>query len=283
MLRLSLELMEKIHGSDHPKVASSVNNLAVVLSRQARFAEVESLHHRALMIWCRNPGPESMQVARGLANLGALEMARARFEESESYLTRARVLSEAALGPTHPETGEILSGFGRLYFLWRRYDDAVKPCRRALEIIETSLGSGHLKTSILKARLARVLLKQGHLEEAGTFFQEALAIAQSAADPIPRATILQGLAELHHLRGELATADEMGRDVHSVFQSRAGSDEIAFSSLLHFLAPAPARPGPVRRSRRLRPPCPGDSRASIRWRPPRPIDSQSLLASLPGS
>jgi Flp pilus assembly protein TadD len=48
--RRALALRERVLGPDHPDVAQSISNLAVVLAALGRPAEAEPLHRRALAL-----------------------------------------------------------------------------------------------------------------------------------------------------------------------------------------------------------------------------------------
>ncbi|CAM9120096.1 unnamed protein product, partial [Hapterophycus canaliculatus] len=58
----SLAIRSKILGSDHPEVAYSLNNLALLLMAQGRFREAEPLHKRSLAIRENILGPHHPDV-----------------------------------------------------------------------------------------------------------------------------------------------------------------------------------------------------------------------------
>jgi len=58
-----LAIREKALGPDHPDVAASLNNLALVFSRQGRAQEAEGLLLRALAIQEKAFGPDHPNVA----------------------------------------------------------------------------------------------------------------------------------------------------------------------------------------------------------------------------
>ena len=61
--------MEKALGPDHPEVATSLNNLAVLYSAQGKYAEAEPLYKRSLAIHEKALGPDHPDVAISLNNL----------------------------------------------------------------------------------------------------------------------------------------------------------------------------------------------------------------------
>jgi Flp pilus assembly protein TadD len=59
----ALALREQALGPNHPEVAQSLNNLAIIYSAQGRKAKAEPLLQRALAIWEQALGPQHPQVA----------------------------------------------------------------------------------------------------------------------------------------------------------------------------------------------------------------------------
>ena len=51
LYKRSLAIREKALGLDHPAIAGSLNNLAVLYRSLGRYAEAEPLYQRALAIW----------------------------------------------------------------------------------------------------------------------------------------------------------------------------------------------------------------------------------------
>ena len=64
--------MERALGPDHPNVATSLNNLAVLYKTQGRYADAEPLYKRSLAIREKALGPDHPDVATSLNNLAAL-------------------------------------------------------------------------------------------------------------------------------------------------------------------------------------------------------------------
>ena len=72
----ALAIREKALGPEHPHVATSLNNLALLYSAQGRYAKAEPLYQRALGIWEQALGPEHPDVATSLNNLAELDALR---------------------------------------------------------------------------------------------------------------------------------------------------------------------------------------------------------------
>jgi tetratricopeptide (TPR) repeat protein len=58
-----LAIREKALRGDHPNVATSLNNLALLYANQGRYADAEPLYQRALAIWEKALGRDHPDVA----------------------------------------------------------------------------------------------------------------------------------------------------------------------------------------------------------------------------
>ncbi|MBD2054539.1 tetratricopeptide repeat protein [Oculatella sp. FACHB-28] len=70
-------------GEEHPAVASSLNNLAVLYKSQGRYEEAEPLYLQALQLRQRLLGQDHPDVASSLSNLAVLYQHQGRYEEAE--------------------------------------------------------------------------------------------------------------------------------------------------------------------------------------------------------
>ena len=85
----ALEVAEKSLGPNHPDVATSLTNLAMLYTAQGQYAQAEPLYKRALAIVEKALGPDHPSVAASLENLAALYRATKRDEEAETLEQRA--------------------------------------------------------------------------------------------------------------------------------------------------------------------------------------------------
>lgn len=81
--------------AEHPDIAISLNNLALLLSDTNRPAEAEPLYRGALAIYEKSLGPNHPSVATGLNNLAELLSNTNRLAEAEPlYRKVVRILAE---------------------------------------------------------------------------------------------------------------------------------------------------------------------------------------------
>ena len=88
----ALKVAENTFGPDHPRVATSLNNLGEVYGAQGRYAEAEPLYKRALAILEEALGSEHPEVARMLQNMVELYKVMGNKEEAERLEERIKII-----------------------------------------------------------------------------------------------------------------------------------------------------------------------------------------------
>ena len=84
----ALKVAEEIVGPDHPSVARSLNNLALLYNTQGQYAAAEPLYKRALSIAEKALGPDHPSVATDLNNLARLYRATGQILEAQELERR---------------------------------------------------------------------------------------------------------------------------------------------------------------------------------------------------
>ncbi len=79
-------------GPEHPDVATSLHNLALVYRLQGKYAEAGPLYQRSLAIREKALGPEHPHVATSLENYAGLLRATRRSAEAAKMETRAKAI-----------------------------------------------------------------------------------------------------------------------------------------------------------------------------------------------
>jgi CHAT domain-containing protein len=90
----ALELREKALGPDHPDVANSLHNLAIIYRLKGDYAKAEPLFQRTLDIWEKALGPEHRNVAESLNLLARLYEAKGDLTLAVKFQSRANEVSE---------------------------------------------------------------------------------------------------------------------------------------------------------------------------------------------
>ena len=85
----ALRVAEKEVGPDHPSVAISLNNLALLHQYLGKYAEAEPLYKRSLAILEKALGPDHIDVAANLNNLANLYHTQGKYAEAEPLYKRS--------------------------------------------------------------------------------------------------------------------------------------------------------------------------------------------------
>ena len=166
-------------GSDHPDVATSLNNLAALYDSQGRYTEAEPLYLQALELNKRLLGEDHPDVATSLNNLAGLYRSQGRYTEAEPLYQQALELRKRLLGEDHPLVASSLNNLAALYDSQGRYTEAEPLILQALELRKRLLGSDHPLVATSLNNLALLYDSQGRYTEAESLYLQALAIAES--------------------------------------------------------------------------------------------------------
>ena len=86
---ISVSISEAVEEVDHPDMATSLNNLAMLYNKQGKYDEAEPLYQRALAINEKVLGPDHPDTATSLNNLAALYNNQGKYDEAEPLYQRA--------------------------------------------------------------------------------------------------------------------------------------------------------------------------------------------------
>jgi tetratricopeptide (TPR) repeat protein len=109
----SLSIRESQLGADHPDVATSLNNLALLYTSQGRYSEAEPLYMRSLSIRESQLGADHPSVGTSLNNLALLYESQGRYSEAEPFYQRALQICEQSLGIAHPNTMTVRANYAQ--------------------------------------------------------------------------------------------------------------------------------------------------------------------------
>ena len=179
----ALAIREKALGPDHPDVATSLNNLAALYSKQGKYAEAEPLYKRSLAIREKALGPDHPNVATSLSSLAGVYGNQGKYAEAEPLHQRALAIREKALGPDHPDIATSLNNLAVMYLNQKKYADAEPFFKRSLAICRKGPRPNHSSVAMNLNNLAGVYGNRGKYAEAEPLHQRALAIREKALGP----------------------------------------------------------------------------------------------------
>ena len=136
----ALTILEDSLGPDHPRVATTLNNLASLLQNRRQYELAETLFRRALAIHEKALAPDHPDVAMDMDNLGSLLQAKGDLAAAEPLMRRALAIYQEKLGPDHPDVARSLNNLAELMEAKGDFATAEPLLRRALEINRNTFG-----------------------------------------------------------------------------------------------------------------------------------------------
>ncbi len=179
----ALALREQTMGPDHPDVAASLNDMAIMYLRTSEPDKALANYERALAIWQNALGPEHPDVAICLLNLGNALEALHRYPEARTANERALEIWQQALGPEHPNVGAALTNLGNKFRYTGEYDEAKSATEQALAIWRKVHGPEHPYVAITLTNLGLVFYATGKYAEAIAHHEQALVIMEQNMGP----------------------------------------------------------------------------------------------------
>jgi tetratricopeptide (TPR) repeat protein len=170
------EILEKQYGESSPLLAMGLYRLAIVLTKEAAYAEALALHQRTLEINQASFGDDHPAVADSLENLGTYYWYAADHMRSADYWQRALEIRERHLRPDHPDIGSSLNNMALIHRLRGDLEQAHDCMARALEISREALGDRSEGVAHHLMNLGVVVRSMGREDLAERYFKESLAI-----------------------------------------------------------------------------------------------------------
>ncbi|HYO92007.1 MAG TPA: tetratricopeptide repeat-containing protein, partial [Pyrinomonadaceae bacterium] len=233
-----LLINETALGPEHPDVATSLNNLALLHKTKSEYAKAEPLYLRALAIREKTFASEHPAVANSLSNLAELYRAKGEYAKAEPLYLRALAINEKMLGPEHPFVATVLNNLALLYRAKGEYAKAEPLYVRSLAIREKTLGGEHPLVAISLNNLALLHNMKGDYVKAEPLYQRALAIRETAfGNEHPDvAQSLNNLALLRHMKGEYAKAEPLFLRALLINEKALGPEHPEIANSLNNLA-----------------------------------------------
>jgi tetratricopeptide (TPR) repeat protein len=129
----ALEDMQNAAPED-PRLAATLNTLAVLYHAQSKYTQAESLYQRVLQLLEQTIGPDHPTLATTLNNLAVVYEAQGQYGAAAPLYQRALALLERTLGPEHPNLAAALDNYADLLRKMQREAEAESTEARARAI-----------------------------------------------------------------------------------------------------------------------------------------------------
>jgi serine/threonine protein kinase/tetratricopeptide (TPR) repeat protein len=176
LFRSALDLRKQVFGEQHPQVASSLNNLALLMFDIGDYESAESLQRECLEMRRRLLGNEHPDVAGSLGNLGAALWYKGDYEGAAEVKGEALAIYRRILGPDHRSIANALNNLGAVMADGGDYAAAEPLFREALAMDRRIHGEEHIAVANDLNNLANLLTDKADYEEAEKLFRQSLAM-----------------------------------------------------------------------------------------------------------
>ena len=110
----ALAIHEKVHGPNHPDVATSLNNLAMLYEAKGEYDQAKPLYERSLAIYEKVHGKEHPLVATSLNNLAGLYYSQGNYDQAKPLFERSLKILNKFFEPDHPNVRMGTKNYNRL-------------------------------------------------------------------------------------------------------------------------------------------------------------------------
>jgi tetratricopeptide (TPR) repeat protein len=222
----SLDISEEQFNTDHPTIATSLNNLATFYSSMSRYLEAETLYIRSLAIREQQLGTDHPDTAGSLNNLAILYQDTDRYIEAKNLYDRLFTIKEQRLGAYHPALATSLSNLAGFYMSIGNYTDAESLYLRSIDINEQKLGFEHLSTATSLNNLAELFRITGRYNEAEPLYRRSRDIReqQLGLDHPDTAISLNNLAGMYYAMNMYSEAESLFIQALEIMENKLGTN-----------------------------------------------------------
>jgi eukaryotic-like serine/threonine-protein kinase len=180
LFREALRIFRTALGENHPMVASSLGDLAMVLKDTEQYAEAEAAYLASIASLSTLLGPKHPDVADMLSNIAVFYLERNRNTEA---LLRAQAASDifgATLGDEHEKTSNARLNVVQAHIKLEHFQQAEQECRVILAIRRRLLTTDSRSLGATISALASALNYQLRFRESEPYAREAGTIVEKA-------------------------------------------------------------------------------------------------------
>jgi len=171
-----LSFKEAHLGSEHPEIATVLNNLALLYKSMGQYGKARPFYERALAIDEKIYGREHFQVSTRLNNLALLYHVLGEYDKAKPLYERALAIDKKTYGEEHPDVAKDLNNLAELSYATAHYSRAKPLYERAIIIYQKVLGQKHPDVATVLNNLAMLYHATGQYHQAKPLYEQALAI-----------------------------------------------------------------------------------------------------------
>ncbi len=172
----AVTLAKKEFGENHPRYATSLNNLAGLYSNLSQYEKAESMYIRAKDLYKKALGETHPNYATSLNNLAELYVSMGHDNKAEPLFIQSMEIRKEALGETDPHFEQSLNNLIYLYERMGQYERAEPFYIQIKERRKKNFGENHPQYAESLNNLALLYRGMGKYEKAEPIFINAIEI-----------------------------------------------------------------------------------------------------------
>ncbi len=169
-----LEVSRRVLGESDRVTLATMNNLAAVLTREAKFSQAEEIYRRLIEIKRRVLGADHPSTLASLNGLGVLYRNEGKYPDAEAVLKPALEGRRRAMGEQHRDTLASMNGLGLLYSIEGRYAEAEPLLTYAAETAGRVLGDDNPDAQSCLNNLADLYRRENQLKSSEAAYARLL-------------------------------------------------------------------------------------------------------------
>ena len=209
LLVAAQDALRKHLGDEHPEIARSMTDLALLRSTQEDHEEAERLLGASLAICQHEFGEQSERTAECLFLLGETHRHRRDSAAAKSLYEQAEAIRRIVYGDKHPKVAQCLAAQAGVLHHNQDYQGAADLHRLALGVYTETLGARHSRTANARRGLAEALLQLKEHEEVAALLEKNLAELREHRDNYLR----RWAGAANELAGNAVWGDEWERGI----------------------------------------------------------------------
>ncbi len=174
----ALDYMRVIHGDEHPKTCTIMNNLAQAYNNLAEYDKSVSLMQDVLRIRRKIYEPNHPKIAAAANNLAATLRRLGHLEEAEALYRESVAIYREVFGSDHVRVAVALNNLAGPLRDRGEYDTCVALYTEAIAILNKRFGDEHIYVASALGNLASIYNLQGDLDTAEQILRNVLAIQE---------------------------------------------------------------------------------------------------------
>ncbi|CAF1415300.1 unnamed protein product [Adineta ricciae] len=195
---------------NHPDLAGSYSNIAVVHGHIGNYSQALEYHEKALAIRTQSLPPNHPHLAGYYTNIGALHHEVGNYSQALEYQEKALSIQTQSLPRNHPHLGASYNNIGEAHREMGNYSHALEHHEKALSIRTESLPPNHPDFAGSYANIGVVHREMGNYSHALEYHEKALSIRTESLPPNhpDLARSYANISGVHHATGNYSQALE---------------------------------------------------------------------------